>query len=209
MVYESLSQSPPPLTPLAGFVVSGVSPRNRAGNGVHSSMPSPAASRPHLPVSTGASWLALGVSVAVTGTAAAIAARSSVTSAAFYAQLDKPGWAPPPWLFGPVWSLLYLLMALAAWRTWRAARGGAQGALALYAGQLVLNALWTWLFFERHVGLWATVEVLVLWVAILATLLAFRRHDRPAALMLAPYLAWVSFASALTIAVWQRNPTLL
>lgn len=168
--------------------------------------PSATARAPH---TTGASWLALLVSIAVTGTAATIAARSSVTSAAFYAQLDKPAWAPPPWLFGPVWSLLYLLMALAAWRTWRAAGREAQGALVLYAGQLVLNALWTWLFFVRHVGLWATVEVLVLWVAILATLLAFRRHDRPAALMLAPYLAWVSFASALTIAVWQRNPTLL
>ncbi|MBY0491393.1 MAG: tryptophan-rich sensory protein [Gemmatimonadaceae bacterium] len=161
------------------------------------------------PVSSGAAWLALLVSIVVTGTAAAIAARSSVTSAVFYAQLDKPAWAPPPWLFGPVWSVLYLLMAVAAWRTWRAAGGAARGALGLYAGQLVLNALWTWLFFERHVGLWATAEVVALWAAILATVLAFRRHDRPAALMLAPYLAWVSFASALTVSVWQRNPSLL
>jgi tryptophan-rich sensory protein len=157
----------------------------------------------------GSGWLALIVSVGVTGAAAGLAARSSVTSAAFYAQLDKPAWAPPPWLFGPVWSALYLLMAVAAWRTWRAAGRTARGALALYGGQLVLNALWTWLFFEQHVGLWATVEVVALWAAILATLLAFRRHDRPAALLLVPYLAWVSFASALTIAVWQRNPTLL
>ncbi len=168
-----------------------------------------APSNSRAPRATGPAWLALLASVAVTGTAAAIAARSSVTSAAFYAQLDKPAWAPPPWLFGPVWSLLYLLMALAAWRAWRAAGRDARGALGLYAAQLVLNALWTWLFFVRHVGLWATVEVLVLWVAIVATLVAFRRHDRPAALMLAPYLAWVSFASALTIAVWQRNPALL
>jgi tryptophan-rich sensory protein len=161
------------------------------------------------PITAGASWLALLVSVGVTSAAAAIAARSSVTSAAFYAQLDKPAWAPPPWLFGPVWSVLYLLMALAAWRTWRAAGTSARGALALYGAQLVLNALWTWLFFERHVGLWATIEVALLWAAILATLLAFRRHDRPAALLLAPYLAWVSFASALTVSVWQRNPALL
>lgn len=166
-----------------------------------------------------ASLVALAVSIVVTGTAAALAARSSVSSASFYAQLDKPAWAPPAWLFGPVWSVLYVLMAVAAWRTWRASgttaggtpAGGAnaRGALALYAAQLVLNALWTWLFFERHVGLWATVEVLALWATILATLLAFRRHDRGAAALLVPYLGWVSFASALTIAVWQRNPTLL
>jgi translocator protein len=143
-------------------------------------------------------WPALLLSLLVTGTAATLAARASVTSAAFYAQLDKPAWAPPAWLFGPVWTLLYLLMAIAAWRVWRAAGAGSRPAL-----------LWTWLFFVWRNGPWATIEVLLLWASIVTTLLLFRRHDRAAALMLAPYLAWVSFASALTIAVWQRNPTLL
>ncbi|MFO0093482.1 MAG: TspO/MBR family protein, partial [Gemmatimonadaceae bacterium] len=105
---------------------------------------------------------------------------------------------------------LYVLMALAAFRVWRATGlTAARGALALYGGQLVLNALWTWLFFVWRDGPWATAEVVVLWRAILATLVAFWRHDRLAGLLLLPYLGWVSFATALTIAVWQRNPTLL
>jgi benzodiazapine receptor len=146
----------------------------------------------------------------VTTVAAGSAAFASRTSAQFYAMLEKPVWAPPAWLFGPVWSVLYLLMAVAAWRVWRAAGlQRARGAVGLYLLQLALNALWTWLFFVWRDGPWATVEVLALWGVIVATLLMFRRHDRPAALLLAPYLVWVSFASALTIAVWQRNPGLL
>ncbi len=153
---------------------------------------------------------ALLLSIVVTPAAAGSAAYASRTSAAFYALLDKPAWAPPAWLFGPVWSTLYLFMAIAAWRVWRAAGWRrARGALAMYALQLVLNALWTWVFFAWRNGPWATAEVLTLWGGIVVTLLAFRRHDRPAAALLAPYLAWVSFASALTIAVWQRNPGLL
>ncbi len=147
---------------------------------------------------------------AVTFTAAYAASFASRTSGAFYAVLDKPAWAPPPWLFAPAWGTLYVLMALAAFRVWRATGlTAARGALALYGGQLVLNALWTWLFFVWRDGPWATAEVVVLWSAILATLVAFWRHDRLAGLLLLPYLGWVSFATALTIAVWQRNPTLL
>jgi translocator protein len=157
----------------------------------------------------GRAWLALLASIVVTGVAAASAGAASRTSAEFYAMLDRPAWAPPAWLFGPVWSVLYVLMALAAWRVWRAAGADARGALGLYVAQLALNALWTWLFFVWRMGLWASVEVVVLWVMILLTILAFRRHDRPAALMLAPYLVWVSFATALTLSVWQRNPSLL
>lgn len=155
------------------------------------------------------SWPALLVSLGVTGAAATLAARASISSAQFYAVLDKPTWAPPAWLFGPVWTLLYLLMAIAAWRVWRASRAESRSALALYLVQLALNALWTWLFFVWHNGQWATIEVLALWGSIVTTIVLFAKHDRPAAWMLAPYLAWVSFASALTIAVWQRNPSLL
>lgn len=153
---------------------------------------------------------ALLVSIAVTGMAAFGAAYASRTSAQFYAMLDKPSWAPPAWLFGPVWSVLYLLMAVAAWRVWRASGlAAARPALGLYLLQLAFNALWTWLFFVWRDGPWATAEVLVLWGSILATILLFRRHDRAAAVLMTPYLLWVSFASALTIAVWQRNPSLL
>lgn len=153
---------------------------------------------------------ALLVSIAVTGVAAFGAAFASRTSAAFYAVLDKPTWAPPAWLFGPVWSVLYVLMAVAAWRVWRASGlTGARTAVGLYLVQLALNALWTWLFFVWRDGPWATAEVLVLWGSIVATLIAFRRHDATAGYLLAPYLAWVSFASALTVSVWLRNPSLL
>ena len=153
---------------------------------------------------------ALLVSITVTGMAAFGAAFASRTSAQFYAMLDKPSWAPPAWLFGPVWSVLYVLMAVAAWRVWRASGlRAARPALALYLLQLGFNALWTWLFFVWRDGPWATAEVLVLWGSIVATILLFRRHDRTAALLMTPYLLWVSFASALTIAVWQRNPSLL
>lgn len=153
---------------------------------------------------------ALVACIGVTAVAAASAAYASRTSAEFYAQLDKPVWAPPAWLFGPVWSVLYLLMAVAAWRVWRAqGLQRARGALALYLLQLAFNALWTWLFFVWRDGPWATAEVVTLWATIAATLVAFKRADNPAAVLLVPYLAWVSFASALTISVWQRNPALL
>ncbi len=153
---------------------------------------------------------ALLVCLGVTGGAAFAAAFASRSSAEFYALLVKPEWAPPAWLFGPVWSMLYLFMAIAAWRVWRAVGfERATAPLGLYAVQLGLNALWTWLFFVWHDGPWATAEVLLLWASIAATIVAFRRRDRPAALLLLPYLLWVSFASALTISVWQRNPGLL
>ena len=129
---------------------------------------------------------------------------------AWYAALNKPAWNPPAWLFGPAWSLLYTLMAVAAWLVWR--RHGFQGAsaaLGLYGSQLVANALWTWLFFAWHQGAWALAEIAVLWLLITGTMLAFWRLHRLAACLLLPYLAWVSFAAALNLALWRLNPTVL
>lgn len=140
--------------------------------------------------------------------AGAVAAVASVDAASFYAQLSKPSWAPPAWVFGPVWSTLYALMGVAAWLVWRAP--GPQGlALSLFGAQLAANALWSWLFFGWHRGALAAVEVLVLLALILGTVVAFWRTSRLAALLLVPYLLWVSFASVLTWAVWQSNPGLL
>ncbi len=146
-------------------------------------------------------WLAL------TFATAAIGAFASVNAGTFYSTLARPSWAPPGWLFGPVWSVLYALMAVAAWLVWRV-RGfpGARGALALFIAQLAVNALWSWLFFAWHQGGLATVEVLILWGLIAATILSFRRISKLGAALLAPYLAWVTFASALTFTVWQLNP---
>lgn len=141
---------------------------------------------------------------------AAVGAMASVDSPAFYAQLQRPAWAPPAWLFGPVWSLLYFMMGLAAWLVWRE-RGfrGASIALGLFLLQLLLNGAWSWIFFVWHLGRPAFVEILLLWATLLATLIAFWRIRPAAGLLLVPYLAWVSFASALNYAIWQLNPGLL
>ncbi len=125
----------------------------------------------------------------------------------WYAALVKPSWNPPGWVFGPVWTTLYILMAVAAWLVWR--RGGWRGqrrALSWFCAQLALNALWTPLFFGLHRIDLALGEILLLWVAILATIGAFARSSRVAAWLLAPYLAWVSFATFLTFTLWNLNP---
>ncbi len=144
----------------------------------------------------------------VTFAAAALGAVASVDAASFYAQLSKPSWAPPAWVFGPVWSALYALMGVAAWLVWRS-RGSNKVALGLFGAQLGANALWSWLFFAWHRGGAAAVEVLVLLALIVATVMVFWRTSRLAALLLMPYLLWVSFASVLTWTVWRSNPGLL
>ena len=146
--------------------------------------------------------------LAVAFAAAAVGAVASVDAASFYAQLSKPSWSPPASVFGPVWSALYALMGVAAWLVWRSP-GSHRPALALFGAQLVANALWSWLFFAWRLGALAAVEVFVLLALIVATIVAFWRSSRVAAALLVPYVLWVSFASVLTWAVWQRNPTLL
>jgi tryptophan-rich sensory protein len=145
--------------------------------------------------------------IALTACFAALGAAGSASAPVFYAQLDQPSWAPPAWLFGPAWTLLYLLMAVAAWRI--APTGHAKPALQLYVGQLVLNALWSWLFFAWHQGALAFACIVVLWLMIAATIAAFKRRDSLAAALLLPYIGWVSFASALCFSIWQRNPSVL
>lgn len=124
----------------------------------------------------------------------------------WYAALNKPVWNPPGWIFAPVWTALYAMMAVAAWLVWQ--RGGfavQRRPLALFLVQLALNALWTPLFFGlRYPGL-AFAEILLLWLAILTTLLAFRPVSRAAAWLLVPYLAWVSFAAVLNATLWRLN----
>lgn len=147
-------------------------------------------------------WLLAVFAVAVLG------AIASVDAASFYAELSKPSWAPPAWVFGPVWSVLYVLMGIAAWLVWRSP-GRNRVALSFFVAQLAANALWSWLFFAWHWGAAAAVEIVVLLALILATVVAFWRSSRSAALLLVPYLLWVSFASVLTWEVWQSNLGLL
>lgn len=142
--------------------------------------------------------------------AAAVGAVASVQAASFYSQLVRPDWAPPPGVFGPVWSVLYALMGVAAWLVWREPKEERHTLpLALFVAQLAVNALWSWLFFAWHLGAAAFADVLVLLALIAATIIAFWRVRPLAGILLLPYLAWVGFASALTWSVWQGNPGVL
>ncbi len=123
----------------------------------------------------------------------------------YYAELRKPSWAPPTWLFGPAWTLLYLLMAIAAWLAVDRGGPGGRGAARLWGFQLLLNAIWSPIFFGLRAPGAALVAIIATWLAISATTLAFfRRHSLAGALML-PYLAWVTFATALNYEIWRRN----
>lgn len=151
-----------------------------------------------------AQWLGLLGWVAVTFVAAAVGSR--FMPGEWYASLEKPSWNPPNTVFGPVWTVLYLLMATAAWLVWRARGfGGATTALTVYLVQLAANTAWSWLFFGlQDIGL-ALADIVVLWVLIALTIALFRKHHRLAALLLVPYLLWVSYATALNFALWRLN----
>ena len=148
--------------------------------------------------------------LAIVFVAAAIGAAASVEASAFYAQLTRPAWAPPASAFCPVWSVLYLLMGIAAWLVWRERDvSNVRAALMLFVAQLCVNALWSWLFFAWRNGALAFAEVLVLLALIAATIVVFWRISRLASVLMLPYFAWVCLASALTWSVWQSNPNVL
>ena len=149
--------------------------------------------------------VALVIFLAVTFIAPALGAFSPPGE--WYASLNKPSWNPPSWIFGPVWTALYTMMAVAAWLVWR--RGGwttQRRALSLYFVQLALNAAWTPLFFGLKMPGLALVEILLLLAAIITTALAFHRASTGAAMLLVPYAAWVGFASFLNFTLWRLNP---
>jgi translocator protein len=125
--------------------------------------------------------------------------------ATWYAGLAQPSFTPPSWIFAPVWTTLYVVMAVAAWRVWRIA-GTRSVEMLAYAVQLILNFAWSWVFFALHrIGL-ALAEILILDLAILFTTILFVRRDRLAGLIFLPYLAWSLFASLLTRTLWILNP---
>ena len=125
---------------------------------------------------------------------------------AWYVDLSKPRWTPPSWVFAPVWTALYLSMAVAAWLVWRRAGfSGARIALSLFTFQLVLNLLWSSIFFGlRRPGV-AFIEISLLWIFVVATALAFWPVSRTAFGLMVPYLLWVTFAAALNAAIWRLN----
>ena len=144
--------------------------------------------------------LALVVAIAAIGGAA-----TGASIDGWYRTLAKPPFNPPDRVFGPAWALLYALMAVAAWRVWRRRHPHGRRALTVYALQLALNLAWTLIFFGLRLPGWALADILVLLAAVAATIALFWRVDRPAALLLVPYLAWVAFAAALNGAIWRLN----
>jgi translocator protein len=150
------------------------------------------------------SWLGLGAWLVVCYGVAAVAGQ--FTPGAWYEQLAMPDWTPPDWLFGPVWTVLYGLMAVAAWMIWQQkGLSGASFALGLFGFQLALNLAWSWLFFGlQEIGL-ALADIVALWAAILLTIVAFWRENRVAGGLLMPYLLWVTFAAALNFEIWRLN----
>jgi tryptophan-rich sensory protein len=152
-------------------------------------------------------WLALGLSIAICFSAAGIGSLfTDPEIGGWYARIEKPSWTPPNWVFGPVWSVLYLMMAVAAWLVWKEKGfAGAAAPLALFGAQLVFNALWSIFFFGMHrMGL-ALLDIILLWSAILATLLSFWRVSPAAGALMIPYLLWVTYASALNYSIWRLN----
>jgi benzodiazapine receptor len=150
------------------------------------------------------SVLVLAGFVAAVAVVALVGGLASASAAEQYAGYAQPSWAPPAWLFGPVWTVLYAMIALSGWLVWRRA-GWVMPAHGVYAAQLVLNMLWTPLFFGAGQLGMAFAEILLLLASIAATIVLFARISRLAALLLVPYLAWVAFASALNLAIWQLN----
>lgn len=134
----------------------------------------------------------------------AFATTSEITG--WYRTITKPSWNPPDWVFGPVWTTLYVLMAIAAWLVWKP--NGFRAAatpLTLFGLQLGLNCAWSFIFFGMHEPGWAFGEILLMWLAIVATMVTFNSHSKLAVCLLSPYLAWVSFASVLNFTIWRLN----
>lgn len=123
----------------------------------------------------------------------------------WYKTLRKPSWNPPPWLFGPVWTVLYISMAVAAWLVWKQEHGADSVALRLYAFQLLLNHAWSPVFFGLRRPGAALAVILFLWAAIVATAVSFALVSVTAAKLMLPYLAWVSFATFLNYTIWRLN----
>ncbi|HEY5221314.1 MAG TPA: TspO/MBR family protein [Candidatus Paceibacterota bacterium] len=153
-------------------------------------------------------WFKLVIAVVVSEVAGIIGSIFTVSAIpTWYATLAKPALNPPAWVFGPVWTTLYLLMGIAVFLVWRKGwdSKGVKTALSLFAIQLILNALWSIIFFGLHSPAWALVDIITMWIAIVATIVAFAKTSRPAAWLLVSYILWVSFALYLNYSIWRLN----
>lgn len=125
----------------------------------------------------------------------------------WYQTIQKPSWNPPNWVFGPVWTTLYVMMGIALWLVWKEDTSRELKLIAgiLFAAQLTLNFFWSFIFFRLELPGWAFAEILVMWVVILATIFAFAQVNKTAAWLLVPYISWVSFAAMLNFTIWRMN----
>ena len=138
------------------------------------------------------------------GAVGSIFTASSIES--WYAFLEKPVFSPPNWLFAPAWITLYILMGIAAFLIWqKRGEAGAKSALYFYGGQLILNSLWSVIFFGFQNPFLAFLEIIVLWLLIALTTVKFYRIEKAAGLLFVPYILWVTFAMVLNFSIWQLN----
>jgi len=158
-------------------------------------------------MTTGNQWMGLIIFLAVCFAVAGLGGlATSPEIPNWYRRLAKPSWTPPNWLFGPVWTMLYAAMGVAAWLVWkRAGWQGSDGALTIFAIHLVINLGWSFIFFKYHLIGWAFAEIALLWLSIAVTIVTFAPISAGAALLLIPYLIWVTYASALNFAIWRMN----
>ena len=156
-----------------------------------------------MPTFLSANFVSLLVFVALVGGTATLGGQWG--AGAWYAGLLKPDWTPPGWLFGPVWALLYVMIAISGWLVWTTPHENRSLLIGLWAGQLVLNAAWSYIFFGRHEMALGLIDILGMWLMIAAFIVAAWPANRWAAWLFIPYLIWVSYAAALNASIWLRN----
>lgn len=153
-------------------------------------------------------WIKLVISIALPLGIGAVAGMFTASEiSGWYQTINKPSWQPPNWVFGPVWTVLYVMMGVAFYLVWitDSQPGRKRMAITLWIVQLVFNFFWSFIFFKQHQIDWALAEILLLWFFILLTILAFSRISPVAAWLMVPYISWVSFASLLTYTIYQLN----
>ncbi|RZL02653.1 MAG: tryptophan-rich sensory protein [Pedobacter sp.] len=153
-------------------------------------------------------WKKLIISLIIPQLVAASGAYFTITgTGSWYQSLEKPSWNPPSWVFGPVWTTLYILMGIALFLVWKSDTTVAKkrSAVILWSVQLLFNFLWSFLFFGQEQIFLALIEIVILWVLILLTIFAFARINKLSAWLLVPYISWVSFATILTYTIWELN----
>jgi tryptophan-rich sensory protein len=148
------------------------------------------------------------IAIAIPLAVGAISGFFTVTGVqSWYQTINKPSWNPPNWIFGPVWTTLYVMMGIALYLIWKSDSSDVlkKTAIAFFVVQLILNFFWSFIFFNQQQPGWALVEIIVMWVFILFTIFAFAQVSKPAAWLLVPYISWVSFATILNYTIWKLN----